>query len=126
MARSMDQRGDAVKEGRLPDVLGVETLDLRTVGDPENDVELNLPALLRHLLARRNNHGKTWAQLLIEGWIVDALEGNFRALEEVLDRAGTGRPSGASAADDFSPLDDAMISKIVEALCETGEDATSH
>jgi hypothetical protein len=125
-ARTNEQRGDAVREGRLPQLPGVGPVDLRMIGNPENDIDLNLPALLRHLLAGNADHGKSWAQLMAEGWVVDALEGNHRAVENVFDHSQTKRPAEASAAEAYSPIDDAMASKILEFLCDTGNEATSH
>ena len=92
-------------------------MDLRTLGGSEGDVDLNLPALLRRLLIAADKQGKTWAQWLLEGLVIDALEGNLRAIEEVLDRAEKGRPAGNSADATLSPIDDQTAIKILEILC---------
>jgi hypothetical protein len=124
VARSMDQRGDAVGQGKLPDVLGAKPLDLRTLGTSEDDVALDLTALLRRLLVGCNAVGKTWAQLMSEGWIVDALEGNARAVEDIFDRIEKGRLSRASATDAAPPIDDEMASKVLGVLSDSGDGAT--
>jgi hypothetical protein len=124
LARIVEQRGDAVKEGRLPDVVGAEPLDLGALSTSEDDADLDLTALLRLLLFVCNDKRKTWAQQLVEGWIVDGLEGDPRAIVDVLDRAEWRRAAKASATAALPPLDGATASKIVEVLCGHGEGAT--
>lgn len=121
----MDQRGDAVREGRLPDVLGAEPLDLRTIGTSEDDFELDLTALLRRLLVVRNDGKKTWAQQLVEGWIVDALEGDPKAIVDLIDRIEKRRLAAASAAAALPPIDDATAGKILEIISGSGDVAAS-
>jgi hypothetical protein len=124
VARTMDQRGDAVREGKLPDVLGAEPLDLRSIGPSEDDVALDLTGLLRRLLAGCNTTGKTWAQQLVEGWVVDALEGDPKAIVDILDRTEKRRAAEASAAAALPPIDDEIAGKILEIICGSGEVAT--
>lgn len=119
MARNTPQRGDTLKDG-LIGLSGVEPVDLRTLDDPDNDVDLNMPALLRRLLVA-GTEGKTWAQWLLEGLVIDALEGNPRAVQEVLDRTEQRRPTGNSADAALPPLDDQAVTKILEVLCGSPE-----
>ena len=91
MARDTAGRGSTLKNG-LVGLPGVGPVDLGTLGGPEGGVDLNLPALLRRLLIVAVN-GKTLAQWLLEGLVVDALEGNLRAVEEV-PRSGREGASG--------------------------------
>jgi hypothetical protein len=104
-------------------LLGAGPLELRPTGDPEGCVDLNLPGLLSRLLAQGDgtDSGKTRAQRLIEAWIVEALKGNPRVLEDILDRTEKGRLAGASAAAAPPPIDDQTASKILEVLCGDGE-----
>ncbi len=125
MARSVDQRGDAVREGKLPDVLGAEPLDLRTIGTSEDDFDLDLTALLRRLLVGCNHRKKTWGQQIIEGWIVDALEGDPKAIMDIIDRIEKRRLAAASTAATLPPIDDETASKVLEIICGSGEVATS-
>ena len=120
MARDTAVRGSTVKGG-LVGLPGVEPVDLRTLGGPEGDVDLNLAALLRRLLIVADDEGKTWAQWLLEGLVVDALEGNLRAVEQVLDRAEKRRPAEDPAGAALPPIDDRTVTKILEVLCGSPE-----
>ena len=125
MAKTTEQRGDLVREDRLPDVLGAPPLDLRTLGTSEDEVALDMTALLRRLLVGRHaTKGKTWAQFVAEGWVVDALEGNPRAIEDLFDRTEKRRLAGASAAEAPPSIDDETADKVLEVLCGSGEVAT--
>jgi hypothetical protein len=124
LAKTTEQRGDRVREGRIPDVLGAPPLDLWTLGTSEDEVALDMTALLRRLLVGRHDGGKTWAQLVSEGWIVDALEGNPRAIEDIFGRIEKGRLAAASAAEARPPIDDETAGKVLEVLCGSGEVAT--
>lgn len=119
MARDTAGRGSTLNNG-LVGLPWVKPVDLQTLGGPEGDVDLNLPALLRHLLVAEKE-GKTLAQWLLEGLLVDALEGNLRATEEVLDRAEKGRPAGDPADAALPPIDDETAIKILEVLCGSPE-----
>jgi hypothetical protein len=125
VARNTDQRGDAVRGGKLPDVLGAEPLDLRAIDSSEDDVALDLTALLCRLLAGCNDEGKTWAQQLVEGWIVDGLEGEPRAIADIFDRTEKRRLAAASAASTLPPMDDETAGKILEIIGGSGEVAIS-
>jgi hypothetical protein len=113
-----------VREGRLPDVLGAEPLDLRTLGRSEDDFDLDLTGLLRRLLIGCNAHEKTWAQQLAEGWIVDALEGDPRAIVDIIDRTEKRRAAEVSAAAAQPPIDDATAGRILEIISGSGDVAT--
>jgi hypothetical protein len=121
LAKAVEQRGDLVREGRIPDVLGFGPLDLRSLGRSEDEAALDMTALLRRLLVGRNDGGKTWAQFVAEGWVVDALEGSPKAIEDILDRIEKGRLAGASAAAALPPIDDETAGKVLELLCVSGE-----
>jgi hypothetical protein len=125
LAKTTEQRGDVVREGRIPVLPGAVALDLRTLGTSKDDVDLDLTALLRCILVGRHVRGKTWAQLVAEGWIVDALEGNPRAIEDILDRTEKGRLAAALQADACPPIDDETVGQILEILCGSGDVATS-
>jgi hypothetical protein len=120
LAKNTEQRGDLVREDKLPDVLGAPPLDLRTLGTSEDEIALDMTALLRRLLVVRNNKGKTWAQSVSEGWVVDALEGDPRAIIDICDRIEKGRLAGASAAAGLPPIDDETACKILEVLSGSG------
>jgi hypothetical protein len=123
VARTTDQRGDAVREGKLPDVLGAEALDLRSIGRSPDDFAPDLTGLLLRLLSGCNADKKTWAQQLAEGWIVDALEGEPRAIVDILDRTEKRRAAEASAAAALPPIDDDIAGKILEIISGSGEGA---
>ncbi len=125
MARSTDQRGDAIREGKLLDILGAEPLDVRAIGSSEDDFHLDLTGLLRRLLVGCNDKGKTWAQQIAEGWIVDAVDGDPRAIVNIFDRIEKRRAVEASAAADLPPIDDETAAKILEIISGSGEVATS-
>jgi hypothetical protein len=125
VARSIDQRGDAVREGKLPNVLGAGPLDLRAIGSSEDDFHLDLTGQLRRLLVLCNDEGKTWAQQMAEGWIVDAVEGDPRAIVDIFDRIEKRRTAEVSAAADLPPIDDETAVKILEIISGSGEVATS-
>jgi hypothetical protein len=120
LAKTTEQRGDLVRDDQIPDVLGAPPLDLRTLGSPEDDVDLDMTALLRRLLFVRNKKGKTWVQLMAEGWIVDALEGSPKAIEDIFDRIEKARHARASAAVGLPPIDDDTACKILEVLSGSG------
>ena len=124
MARSTEQRGDAVREGKLPDVLGAEPLDLRAIGDSEDDFNLDLTGLLRRLLTGYGRNKKTHAQQLVEGWIVDALEGEPKAIVDIIDRTEKRRAAEVSAAAALPPIDDATAGKILEIISGPGDVTT--
>jgi hypothetical protein len=116
LSKTTEQRGDLVREDRLPDVLGAPPLDLRTLGTSEDEVALDMTVLLRRLLVGRHVRGKTWGQFVAEGWVVDALEGSPRAIEDIFDRTEKKRLAGASAAVGLPPIDDETACKILEVL----------
>jgi hypothetical protein len=116
VARSIEQRGDAVREGKLPDVLGAEPLDLRSIGHSEDDFDIDLTGLLRRLLSGHNARKKTHAQQLVEGWIVDALEGDPKAIVDIIDRTEKRRAAEVSAAAALPPIDDVTAGKILEII----------
>ena len=126
MARNIDQRGDAVREGESSDdVLQIEPLDLQALGCSEDGVDLDLTALLRCLLVRPGPGGKTWAQQIVERWIADAKNGNPKAIVDIIDRTDKRRTAEASATADLPPIDVETAGKILEIICGSGQVATS-
>lgn len=113
-------------KGRAVHDLGAPPLDLRALGLVEEGGALNLTGVLCQLLVVEDGERKTWAQRMAEVWIVDALGGNPRAIEDILDRTDEGRPARASTATVPPPIDDATASKILEVLCGRGEDAAGN
>jgi len=85
---------------------------------------LSLRDLLRQRLAQFVlDTNKTWAQQLIEAWIGEALGGNFRALQEIVERID-GDSTSASATP-ASALDEHTARKILESLCDPNDDLPS-
>jgi hypothetical protein len=125
VTRAASGPGAAVGEGPIKQLFGAGRLDLRALGLLEEGGALNLTGVLCRLLVVEDGQGKTWAQRMAEVWVVDALEGNPRAIEDILDRIEKGRLARASAAAAVLPsIDDGTASKILEVLCDRGEDAT--
>jgi hypothetical protein len=123
VTRAATGPGAAVGEGRSKQLFGAGRLDLRALGLLEEGGALNLTGVLCRLLVVEDGQGKTWAQRMAEVWVVDALEGNARAIEDILDRIERGRPARASAAAVLPPIDEVTASKILEVLCGRGEGA---
>lgn len=125
MARTTDQRGDALTEGRIPQLPGAEPMDLRNLGFLSERDPLDLSRLMRHLLVGvEETTKKTWAQRLIEAWIIDALEGNARAIEEILVQCKTTHDAGNKTADGQLAIGDDLAGRILEVLCDSGCDET--
>ncbi len=124
MAKTTEQRGDLVRGGRFVEIPGAPPLDLRTLGNSADDIDLDLAALLRRLLFGCYHQGKSWIQLVAEGWVVDALEGNPKAIEDIFDRIEKARLARASATDADPPIDDEMASKVLGVLSDSGVGAT--
>ena len=70
------------------------------------------------------DNGKTFSQELIDAWIGEALGGNFRALQEIVERidGGSIHASNASAP---PTIDEHMAGKILEILCDPNDDLPS-
>jgi hypothetical protein len=124
MSRTVAGPDAAVGEGRTKQLFGAGPIDLQALGFLEEGGALNLTGVLCRLLVVEDGQGKTWAQRMAEVWVVDALEGNPRAIEDILDRIEKGRLARASAAAVLPSIDDGTASKILEVLCGRGEDAT--
>jgi hypothetical protein len=85
---------------------------------------------LRALLLRRLTHtvsgGKeTFAQLVVQQLISDALNGNFRALQEIfslIDGQGAAGESGAQNAQTVEAIDDRIACRILEATHDDRDD----
>jgi hypothetical protein len=90
---------------------------------PEDEAQLSLTRLLRRQLSQVDtNSNRTWAQRVIEVWILEALEGNFRALQEILERVD-GDPAGrVPAAPGPSLLEESTACRILEAICDPDDD----
>jgi hypothetical protein len=82
----------------------------------------SLTGLLRHRLAQVDETtNSTWAERLIETWIIEAVKGNFRALQEILNRVdGAARVDGTPEARVLA-LDERTSAKILEALCDQND-----
>jgi hypothetical protein len=90
----------------------------------QDDARLNLRDLLRCRLSQVDlGNGKTWAQQLIEAWIGEALGGNFRALQEIVERIDGDSPS--KPASPAPALDEHTARKILEILCDPTDDLPS-
>jgi hypothetical protein len=101
-------------------------LDLRSLGLVEESGALDMTGMIGHLLLVEAEGGKTWAQRMGELWIVEALRGNARAIEDILDRMEKGRVARTSATAAATPtIDDETARKILEILSGPGEEATS-
>ncbi len=103
----------------------VEPLELRPTGHPEGSVDVNLTGLLCRLLALPGDKGKTWAQKVVEGWIGNAVTGEPRAIVDIFDRTGKGRPAEAPAAEAPQQVKGQTISEILEVLSRDGQDPAS-
>jgi len=68
--------------------------------------------------------GTTWAQQLTDAWIGDALGGNFRAIQEIVERID-GDPTRASSPVAAPTIDEHTASKILEILCDPNDDLPS-
>lgn len=118
MAKSNDQRGEALREGRVPELPGTAVIDPRNKEVLAEGHVLDLRALLRRVLIEAERPGsKTWAQRVLESWIVTGLEGDARVVDGIFVRSEVDRPA-AEAADE-APLivDEPTASTILGALC---------
>ncbi len=106
------------------EIPGAPSLDLRTLGNSKDDIDLDLAALLRRLLSGCNFQGKSWIQFVAEGWVVDALEGSPKAIEDIFDRIEKARLARAAATDAVLPIDDEMASKVLGFLSDSQVGAT--
>jgi hypothetical protein len=103
----------------------VEPLELRPTGHPEGSVDVNLTGLLCRLLALPDDKGKTWAQKVAEGWIANAVTGEPRAIVDIFDRTGKGRPAEAPVAEAPQQVKGRTISEILEVLSRDRQDPAS-
>ncbi len=126
MPKSNDQRGEALRDGRVPELPGVGVIDPR---DPEGRAEgdlLDLSSLLKRLLLAAEKDGsKTWAQRLLEGWIVGALEGDHKVVDGIFDRCQVSRPSAAAADERPLLVDERTAGTILETLCDSRQGEAS-
>ena len=113
--------GDGSKAGGGRQLDGVGPLDLRALGLLDEGGGVDLAGLLGRLLLAEDAGGKTRAQLVVEGWITDAVGGNPRAVEDILDRTEKGRQSRTSSPAAIPPIDAGTASKILEVLCGAGD-----
>jgi hypothetical protein len=101
-------------------------LDPQGLGLLEESGALDMTGMIGHLLLVEDGERKTWAQRMAELWIVQALRGNARAIEDILDRMEKGRVARTSATAAAPPaIDDETARKILEILSGPGEEATS-
>ncbi len=78
-----------------------------------------LSQLLREQLGRIDETtNTTWAQRLIETLIKEALGGNLRAMQEILNRLEVGSGEYLKRQSLADAVDDRTAVKILEALCE--------
>jgi hypothetical protein len=86
------------------------------------------PSLTDHLRCRLGqvglDNGKTFSQGLIDAWIGEALDGNFRALQEIVERVD-GESIHASKASEPPMIDEHVAGKILEILCDPNDDLPS-
>jgi hypothetical protein len=83
------------------------------------DRPVSLIELLRRRLAQVDEAtNATWAERLIEAWIIEALKGNFRALQEILNRVEGERVVDGETHGGALAVDEQTAAKILEALCE--------
>lgn len=120
--RASSQPASPSGEGAGRQLAGVGILDLPSLGLLDEGGGPDLTGLLCHLLGAKDDKGKTWGQRMVEGWVFDAVEGNPRAIEDILDRIEKWRLARASTPDASPSLGEASLSKILEALCDRGED----
>jgi hypothetical protein len=93
------------------------------LGLPDDGVSLNLTALLRRQLAQVDSGtNRTWAQRLIEVWILEALEGNMRAFQEILERIDGNSSSRPPDLPGPPLLEESTACQILEALCDPDDD----
>jgi hypothetical protein len=118
--KGADLSGDGA---RLLDEVG--PLELRPTGHPEGTVDVNLTGLLCRLLALPGDKGKTWAQKVAEVWIDTAVTGDPRAILDIFDRTGKGRPAEAPAAEAPQQVEGQTISEILEVLSRDGQGPAS-
>lgn len=77
-------------------------------GDSPAPGGVDLRGLLQARLAGIDaESGRTFAELIIESWVGSAIGGNFRALQEILDRtqAASGPPPAPASYDDRAALE---------------------
>ena len=125
MPRTTAKKGADLSGDGARQLDGVGPLELRPTGHPEGSVDVNLTGLLCRLLALPDDKGKTWAQKVAEGWIDDAVTGDPRAILDIFDRTGKGRPAEASAADAPPQIKEQTASEILEVLGGDGQDPAS-
>ncbi|MHB1556499.1 MAG: hypothetical protein ACYC61_03345 [Isosphaeraceae bacterium] len=118
MAKSNDQRGEALRDGRVPQLPGTGVIDPRDRAVLAEAHALDLRALLRRLLIEAETPGsKTWAQRVLEGWIVDAIEGDTRVVDGIFVRSEVDRPAAEAADETPLIVDERTTSTILEVLC---------
>lgn len=123
MSGTAAKTGADSKDGRARELEGLGPLDLRALGFIEEDGAVNVTGLLFRLLSEKDTHGKSWIQRLAEGWIRDAVDGNPRAAEDILDRTEKGWAARAAARSAVPSIDDGTASEILEVLSDCGADA---
>ena len=83
-------------------------------------------ALLLRRLAHKVSGGKeTFAQLVVQRLISDALQGNSRALQDIfalIDGQGTARGSGGGYTQHLPAIDERIASRILEATHDDRDD----
>ncbi len=118
MAKSIDQRGEALRDGRVPELPGTVAIDLRNKDVLAEGRTLDLAALLRRLLIESETPaGKTWAQRVLESWIVTGLEGDTKVIDVIFARCEPDRPAAQAADEAPLILDEQKTGNILEVLC---------
>jgi hypothetical protein len=119
------QDGFGTKRGRTRHVTNIVLATPWPACSSQTETPTGLTDHLRCRLCQVGlDNGKTFSQELIDAWIGEALGGNFRALQEIIERID-GASSRASNASAPPTIDEHMAGKILEILCDPNDDLPS-
>jgi hypothetical protein len=124
VTRTANELGTPQRAIRGEELPGSQPLELPGLGLVREGSDPNLTGLMGYLLLRHDERGKTWGQRIVEVWIVEALNGNPRAIVDILDRTEKGPPGRTPDVVAAPSIDDRIASKILEIVCDRGEEAT--
>jgi hypothetical protein len=124
MTRKTERNGD--EAAHVMDITLASAADWGTP-DPVYDTgQQGLRALLLRRLAHTVSGGKeTFAQLVVQRLINDALQGNVRALQDIfalIDGQGAVRGSGGGNTQSSPAIDERIASRILEATHDDSDD----
>ncbi len=117
--------GQGTKQGRTRHAMNIGGSIPWSAIRSQTEAPLSLTDQLRYRLGQVGlDNGRTFSQGLIDAWIGEALGGNFRALQEIVERVD-GESIHTSNA--FAPptIDEHMAGKILEILCDPNDDLPS-